>query len=126
MSRRYVSLILMLVLLLPSLAHGQEMTEKYIPVGAYPEMAGKFVTTGTIVSVDERAKTVSVKVDSGIQKFTVTNTTKIWQDRSLLKEPNIDGKFSDLKSGLRAEIGVSGPEQMGIAKWVKVQIAAFR
>lgn len=122
MSNRIAFLALTAILFCPYAGHGHEMTEKYIPVGAYPELAGKYKGVGTIMSVNERARTFILKVDSGVQEFEVTDRTKIWLDKSLLKKTNVDGIFSDLKTGLKAEVSVFGPRQMRVAKWLKVQI----
>ncbi len=118
-----------LVLVLPFLAQpgrGQEMTEKYIPVDAYPGMAGKFVVVGVIVEVNAKNKTFNLRGDSDTKTIQVLEKTKIWLDRSLRKEANQDGSFADLKVGLKAEVRVFGPKQLTTAKWVKVQIAVFQ
>jgi hypothetical protein len=125
-SARIAFLALFAIVAFPHSGHGQELTEKYIPVGAYAGLAGKFTTVGAIISVDERARTFTLKVDGGEQKFEVTDATKIWLDRSLLKQTNADGTFSVLKTGLKAEVSVFGPERMQVVKWVKVQITASR
>ena len=123
MSTRIASVALTAILIYASLGYGQELTEKYIPVGAYPELAGKYTIVGKIVSVEEQMGAFTMRRDSSIQRFEVTDTTKIWLDKSMLKETNVDGKFSDLRTGLVVEVGVVGPGRMHIAKWVKVQIS---
>lgn len=124
MANRFAFLALTAILFYPYPAHGQEMTEKYIPVGAYPELAGKYTTVGEIIRVDGRARTFTLKGESGVQTLEVTGRTKIWLDRSLLKETNLDGIFSDLKTGLKAEVRVLGPKQTRTAHWIKLQITA--
>lgn len=124
MVHQIVFLVLTAILLCPYAAHGQEATEKYIPVGAYPELVGKYIAVGEIVSVDARAKTITLKGKAGVQTFEVTDHTKIWLDRSLLNERNQDGTVSSLKPGLQAEVRVEGPERMRTARWIKLRITA--
>ncbi len=114
------------ILFFPHLGQGQQMTEKYIPVDAYPGLADKFVTVGIILRIDEKGKTFVLRGDSDTKTIQVSDKTKIWLDRSLRKEANQDGTFADLKAGLRAEVRVLGPKQMTTAKWVKVQVAVFQ
>jgi hypothetical protein len=119
-------LALMAILYFTHLGHGQEMTEKYIPIDAYPRLAGKYVTVGVIMSVDERKRRFVLRGDSDTKTIQVLEKTKIWLDRSLRKEANQDGTFADLKAGLKAEVRVLGPKQMTTAKWVKVQITVLQ
>jgi len=100
------------------------MTEKYIPVDAYPQLAGKNLVVGRIVSVDMDMRVFALQSNGSIQKFLVANNSKIWLDRSLRKEANTDGTFSDLKTGLKAEVKVFGPGRMHMVRWVKVQVTA--
>lgn len=119
-------LAITVIVLCAHAADGQEMTEKYIPVGAYPELTGKYIFVGEIVSVDARAKTFTLKGEAGVQTFQVTDGTRIWLDRSRLKQKSQDGDLSSLKRGLEAEIRVVGPKQMQIARWVKLRITATK
>ncbi len=122
MSHKFVFLALVAALFFPYSGQGQEMTEKYIPVDAYPQLAGKYLVVGRIVSVDKDMRAFALQSDGSIQKFLVANNTMIWLDRSLRKEANTDGTFSDLKTGLKAEVKVFGPGQMHMARWIKVQV----
>ena len=124
MSHKIVFLALVAALFFPYSGQGQEMTEKYIPVDAYPQLAGKYLIVGRIVSVDKDMRVFALQSDGAIQKFLVAGNTKIWLDRSLRKEANTDGTFSDLKTGLKAEVKVLGPEKMHLVRWVKVQVTA--
>ncbi len=124
MLHKFVFLALVVAQFFPYSGQGQEMTEKYIPVDAYPQLAGKYLIVGRIVSVDKDMRVLGLQSDGSIQKFLVANNTMIWLDRSLRKEANTDGTFSDLKTGLKAEVKVFGPEQMHMARWVKVQVIA--
>lgn len=113
-----------ILLLFASLAGAQEMTERHIPVGAYPSLASKYVTAGTIVAVDDETMTLTLKDSGSERSFRVTENTKIWLDRSGLGQTTLDGNFSDLATGLKAEVRSLGPERSDVAYWVKQQMAA--
>ena len=124
MLHKFVFLALVAALFFPYSGLGQEMTEKYIPVDAYPQLTGKYMIVGNIVSVDKDMRAFGLQSDGSTQKFLVANNTMIWLDRSLRKEANTDGTFSELKTGLKAEVKVLGPGRMHTARWVKVQVPA--
>jgi hypothetical protein len=102
--------------------YAHEMTEKYIPVGAYQSLRSAKTHLGTITSVNETDRTLTLRTDTGEQTYKVTENTKIWLDRSQLKETNLDGTLADCKPGMTAEVhaGEAGTQQ---AYWIKVQIA---
>ncbi|HEX9878698.1 MAG TPA: hypothetical protein VGB25_00725 [Candidatus Binatia bacterium] len=126
MMKKLAILALVAALLGSYRAHGQQMTEKYIPVGAYPALAGKLTILGTIAAVDEPAGTITLSAADGDRIFQITGGTRIWLDRSLLGQPNMDGALTDVGAGLKAEVSAMGPEQAGVARWVKVQIPSSR
>jgi len=103
-------------------ATAQHLTERYIPVGAYPELVDRWVTVCTIVAVDPQARTVTVRQDGRELRFRVADDTRIWLDRSRLVQPTADGGLADLVPGLRAEVRF-GPERPDVAYWIKAQIA---
>lgn len=114
-------------LLLALGAHAQEMTERHIPVGAYPQLTDPQTTVGTLVAVDAGEGTVTLRVDSGVRRFQVTGATYIWLDRSRLGQTTADATLSALTDltaeGLKAEVRALGPQRPGTARWVKVQLA---
>ena len=120
--QRQFTLLAALLLLLTSGASAQEMTERYIPVGAYPSLAGKYTTAGAIVAVNEDARTLTVQSGERERTFRVTEVTKIWLDRSRLQQSTMDGDLTDLAAGLEAEVRSLGPDQPDVAYWVKVQL----
>lgn len=124
MWKKFAILPALVVLLLAVSASGQELTERHIPVGAYPSLAGKYVTAGTIVSVNEENRTLILEHDGGERSFRVTVDTKIWLDRSLRDQTTLDGSFDDLATGVRAEVRTLGPDQPNLAYWVKLQLPA--
>ena len=103
-------------------AHGQQMTEMFIPVGQSPGVSNKSSLIGTIDSIDVKNRTVAVAAPSGTRTVELTNRTKIWLDRSLLKAPNQTGTFADLQKGRKVEVKWEQGERKQVAEWVKVQL----
>jgi len=103
-------------------AYGQQMTEMFIPVGQSPGLSDKSSLIGTIDSMDEKNRTLTVSAPSGAQMVELTNRTKIWLDRSLLKAPNQTGTSADLQKGRKVEVKLERAERKQAAEWVKVQL----
>jgi hypothetical protein len=53
----------------------------------------------------------------------ITDQTRIWLDRTKLKQPNLTGSFTDLRKGRRVEVKYQDPERREVADWVKVEVA---
>lgn len=115
-------LLMLLFTAFPATGVAHEMTEKYIPVGQYTSVRGPDTHHGQIASTDAGQQTVTITTDTGDHTYAVTESTRIWVDRSLRKEPNLDGSLEDIRPGLKAEIRTahSNPKQ---AYWIKVQLA---
>jgi hypothetical protein len=103
-------------------AHSQQMTEMFIPVGQSPGVSNKSSLIGTMDSVDVKNRTVIVAAPSGARTVELTNRTKIWLDRSLLKAINQTGTFADLQKGHKVEVKLEQGERKQVAEWVKVQL----
>jgi len=103
-------------------AHSQQMTEMFIPVGQSPGVSNQTSLIGTIDSIDEKNRTVTVAAPSGARTVELTNRTKIWLDRSLLKATNQTGTFADLHKGRKVEVKLEQGERKQVAEWVKVQL----
>jgi hypothetical protein len=103
-----------------SYAHGQEMTERFIPIGQSPGLSGKVTAIGAIQSMQGRSLTVST--DRGAQKFEVTDRCIIWVDRSKQKLSNTRGGMADLQAGRRVEVKPDAKNKAA-AEWVKVEAA---
>ncbi len=114
----------LVLLLFGSYPFAQEMTERHIPVGAYPYLKSEYLIAGTITNVDSEAKTLTLDVDGGERSFRLTESTKIWLDRSHFGQSTQDGELSELSAGLKAEVRSIGPSRPDLAYWVKVQVAA--
>lgn len=106
------------------LVYGQKSTELYTPIGKSPGLSGKLTIIGTIESVDEENRSVTIVDPSGSRSANITEDTKIYLDKSKIGRTNAYGSFSDLERGVRVEIlyvarerGADGP-----AEWVKVEV----
>jgi hypothetical protein len=105
----------------------QEMTEQFIPVGQSPGLSGKYTVIGKLQSVNTREQICSVASAAGTVNAKITERTRIWLDRSLLRQPNVKGTIADLKPGLTVEVKPEGHQSgvsNGPAEWIKVQGAA--
>ncbi len=103
-------------------AHGQEMTEMYIPIGQSPGVSGKSSLVGAIESVDPKKQTLSVSGPSGTQAVTLTARTHIWIDRTQARMPNQNGTLESLQKGRKVEVKFRDAEQKQVADWVKVEV----
>jgi len=105
-----------------SYAHGQKETEQYIPIGQSPGLSQKSTSIGEIAEVDPQAKTVTIADPAGRRTVKVTEKTRIWLDRTKLKQTNLTGSFADLKTGRRVEVKYDDPQRREVAEWVKVEV----
>jgi len=102
-------------------AHGQEATERYIPIGQSPGVSGKLTSIGEITEVDPRERTVTIAEPAGRHTVRITDKTRIWIDRSKLKLTSVTGSFGDLQTGRRVEAKYEDPASREAADWVKVE-----
>lgn len=105
-----------------SYAHGQKATERYIPIGQSPGISGKYSSIGALSNVDARTRLITIADAAGPKTVKITDTTRIWLDRSKMKQSSLTGKFSDLVKGRRVEVKYQHPGDAKIAEWVKVEI----
>ena len=103
-------------------AHGQRATEQYIPIGQSPGLSQKYTSVGEITEVNQRDRTITVADPAGSRTVKISEKTRIWLDRTKLKQPNVTGRFPDLKKARRVEVKYEDPERRQIADWVKVEI----
>ena len=107
--------------LVPTSAFGQKATEKFIAVGKSPGMSGKHTVIGEVEQYDPQNRTLIVASPSGKHTCQLGDKTKVWLDRTKLKQPNLSGTFVDLKKGRRVEIKHDDAERK-TADWIKVEI----
>lgn len=109
------------ILLAP--VHSQERYEKFIPFDYHPGLSNKYTALGSIVEVNKDKKTVTIRTNAETHSYKVTKDTQIWLDRLQLETRNVRGSFSDLKAGLKAEIGMDPAvnKEEEVARWIKIQ-----
>ncbi len=121
--RAKVSVTIMAVFLVAATSSSHEMTDKYVPVGHYPELRSPHTRIGTIAEMDAGGRSVTLTDDGTTNTYRITEDTKIWLDRSLLKLENLDGSVANIEIGMKAEIKARGPERPDEALWVKLQVS---
>ena len=104
-------------------AHGQKETERFIPIGQSPGLSQKHTSIGEIAEVDQQKQMVTIVEPAGRRTVKITEKTRIWLDRTKLKQTNLVGSFAELQKGRRIEMKYADPESRQIADWVKVEIA---
>ncbi len=104
-------------------AHGQKETERFIPIGQSPGVSQKQTSIGEIAEVDAAGRSVTVAEQAGRRTVKITDKTRIWLDRTRLKQANLTGSFTDLQKGRRVEVKYEDPARREVADWVKVEIA---
>lgn len=104
-------------------AHAQKETERYIPLGQSPGVSQKYTWIGEIADVDQQKQMVTIVEPAGRRMVKITVKTRIWLDRTKLKQANLTGSFADLQKGRRVEVKFEDPERREAADWVKVEIA---
>jgi hypothetical protein len=103
--------------------HAQKETERYIPLGQSPGVSQKYTSIGEIADVDPQKQMVTIVEPAGRRTVKITEKTRVWLDRTKLKQSNLPGSFADLQKGRRVEVKYQDPESRQVADWVKVEIA---
>jgi len=103
--------------------HAQKETERYIPLGQSPGVSQKYTSIGEIADVDQQKQMVTIVEPAGRRTVKITEKTRVWLDRTKLKQANLAGSFADLQKGRRVEVKYEDPERQQVADWVKVEIA---
>ena len=75
-----------------------------------------------IVEANSTARTVTVTDPAGPRTVRVTDQTRIWLDRSKLKQTNQTGSFADLQKGRRVEVRYQDAATRQVADWIKVEV----
>lgn len=105
-------------------AVAQQATEMYVPIGQSPGLSNKTTVIGTVQALNTAARTVTVAGPSGPQTFAITDKTRIWLDRSALKQTNQSGSPADLRQGRKVEVKLQPAGAKPGADWIKVQVPA--
>jgi hypothetical protein len=101
-------------------AHGQEATERYIPIGQSPDMSSIHTDIAKIAAVNPELGTITLAAANKAWSVSVSERTRIWIDRTSLGLTNLRGSLADLKEDLRVEVKYEDPERKMIADWIKV------
>jgi hypothetical protein len=126
-ARRLLGITTILVTLCSAVpAASQKATERFIPIGQSPGVSHVLTEVGKIETVDPRRKTITMATPSGILVIGVRDGSKIWVDRSKLKQTNLVGGFADLKRGRTIEVRFVDIKKKQLADWVKVESPAAR
>jgi hypothetical protein len=103
-------------------AAAQRTTEQFIPLGKSPGVSGITAYMGTISAVNPAGRTVTISGPQGEITLQVTDTTRIWLDRSGQRKPTTVGRLTDLKVGWTAEAKYLDPEKKRGAEWIKAAV----
>lgn len=115
-----VAALLICPFLGPTMTYGQQATEQFIPIGYSPGVSNKYSYIGSIVAVDREAHTIDVQSNRGMRTIRVTPRTRIWLDRSKIKQTNLVGSYSDCEEGRKVEI-MHDPDDENVADWIKIE-----
>lgn len=111
---------LMLAFFGPASTHGQETTERFIPIGKSPGVSDKYSYIGTITAVDMDGHTIEIDSNRGDRTIKVTEHTRIWLDRSAAKQSSEVASYSDCQVGRKVEVmHIRGDES--VADWIKIE-----
>lgn len=123
MHRLFIAAALLVVVLAGySFAHGQKQAERYIPLGQSPGVSGKSTWIGTVEATNPKARTITVAAADRRYTVAVAERTRIWLDRSRLKQTALGGSYGDLQPGRRVEVKYGNAGRAGIAEWIKVEM----
>ena len=100
-----------------STAAAHPATERYIPIGESPGMAGT-TTIGVIEAVNASDRSIRV----GGREVRLTDETRVWLDRSGHAKRNLVGGFRDCEMGRTVEIRFEDPETRAVAAWIKIAV----
>ena len=100
----------------------QVTTERYIPVGQSPGMSGVYTLMGEIGSVAEQGQSFTVSSGGETHTVQITPETRIWLDRSSLREAATTGTSADLVAGRTVEVKYQNEQVRERADWIKVVI----
>jgi hypothetical protein len=124
MSKRTLAIVLALAATSAraAVAAAQEATEVFIPIGKSPGVSKQQTVMGTVDTADEKGRALRITTPAAAITVAVTDKTRIFRDRSALKQPNEAGVFADLQKGRTVEVKLEPGEGQRRAEWIKVRI----
>ena len=117
------SMLVIGLLLGTSMLYAQQAMEMFIPIGKSPGVSNKTSIIGTVVSIDDQHRTLTMTDSAGTYTVTIPDGTMVWLDRSKVKKTNEAGSPAGIKPGLTIEVKHEEPERAAsvTAEWIKVQ-----
>lgn len=102
--------------------YAQKETEVYIPVGRSPGVSGKYSMICKVETVKTIDSIMTVKQEAGVMNLKLTGQTKVYLDKSKLKQQNKKGTLADIKPGMTMEVEYVDNKPGNPVDWIKVQI----
>lgn len=124
--KKRIKIILLTITLvwIYSFSIAQKSTEIYIPVGKSPGISGKYSTIGRVEAINLTDSTITIAIAGELGSHTIkcAKDTKIWVDKSSIKQFNKDANLIDIKIGSIIEIKYKGNKSDALVEWIKIQI----
>jgi len=105
-------------MLVTGTAHGQQATERYIPIGKSPGVSSDESFIGTITDIDYAIHRMEVTGPEGRISVNPAESTRYYLDRTKRKMTNQTATFQDCEVGLKVEIKVKAD---GSVDWIKIE-----
>lgn len=109
---------LAVLMIATSVAHAQQATERYIPIGQSPGVSSEESFIGTITDIDYTIHKMEVRGTKGRTSVTPGESTRYYLDRSKRKMSNQTATFRDCEVGVKVEIKFKAD---GSVDWIKIE-----
>lgn len=124
--KKRIKIILLTITLvwIYSFSIAQKSTEIYIPVGKSPGISGKYSTIGRVEAINLTDSTITITIAGELGSHTIkcAKDTKIWVDKTSIKQFNKGANLIDIKIGSIIEIKYKGNKSDALVEWIKIQI----
>jgi hypothetical protein len=120
------TLAFLIALCATGLTQAHMAAEQFIPIGQSPGVSHVLTEVGKIETVDAAGKSITMATPSEKLVFGIEAKSKIWLDRTKLKQSNLVGSFADLKTGSTIEVKFVDPSRKKFADWIKIEAPAPR
>ena len=115
-----IAVAVAILLVSSACVQAQKSTEVFIPIGKSPGVSGKYSVMGKVDQLRYTDSTLTIQEPSGFKSIRVNSSTEIYLDKSRLKQSNKMGSWSDVKSGLTAEVKYTDNKPGAPAEWIKL------
>jgi len=99
-------------------ANAQQATERYIPIGKSPGVAGEESFIGTITDIDYTVHKMEIRGTDKRITVSPVESTRYYLDRTKKKMSNQTATFRDCEVGLKVEIRIKSD---GSVDWIKIE-----